>query len=196
MALIYELLYRIGFLPWEHDEVPDELRAFAEGPAAAPAGRALDLGCGTGTQAVYLAANGWEVTAIDNVERALRRARDRASAARVTVNWVNGDVSRLAELGLEPGFSLVFDRGCYHGLDAGQRDAYAAGVTELTRPGATLLLWAMAPNRRPLEPSGADAEEIAARFSAWELSAGDGATPTPSGAGSARSRGWHRLMRR
>ena len=126
MAFIYELLYRIGFVPWDSDSVPDELQTLVEGRAALSPGRALDLGCGTGTNAVYLATRGWQVTAIDNVERALRRARDRAAARGVAVNWLNGDVSRLADVSLAPGFALVFDRGCYHGLGGRQRDAYAA----------------------------------------------------------------------
>jgi SAM-dependent methyltransferase len=191
MSLIYELLYRVGFLPWDSDVVPDELRALIEDPATV-AGRALDLGCGTGTHAVYLAGHGWDVTAVDNVDRALRRARDRAAAARVTVNWVNADVTRLTQLELTPGFSLVFDRGCYHGIDARQRDAYVAGVTELAAPGATLLMWAMAPNRRPLEPSGADAAEIDARFGAWEPASRDSVQAPDGGL----SRGWHQLTRR
>lgn len=154
--------------------MPAELRALVEGGGALPVGRALDLGCGTGTHAVYLATRGWDVTAIDNVERALRRARDRAAAHDVTVNWVNADVSLLAQLGLAPGLTLVFDRGCYHGLDERERDAYAAAVTDLATPGATLLMWAMAPNRRPFEPAGADAAEITRRFGGWELSGPDG----------------------
>jgi SAM-dependent methyltransferase len=194
VSLIYELLYRVGFLPWDSDGVPDELRAFAEGSGAAAAARALDLGCGTGTHAVYLAARGWDVTAIDDVETALRRARGRAAAADVTVNWVNGDVSHLPELGLRPGFALVFDRGTYHGLNARERDAYAAGVTALTRPGATLLLWAMAPNRRPFEPAGADGAEIAARFGTWEISERDSAESAD--APRELSPGWHQLRRR
>jgi hypothetical protein len=108
--------------------------------------------------------------------------------------WVKADVSRLVQVGLQPGFALVFDRGCYHGLEARQRDAYAAGVTALTACGATLLLWAMAPNRRPLEPAGADAAEISARFGGWELSG-----PGSAEAADPRrheSRGWHRLTRR
>jgi cyclopropane fatty-acyl-phospholipid synthase-like methyltransferase len=151
VSLIYELLYRIGFLPWESGEVPVELRALAEGAGALARGRALDLGCGAGTHAVYLATRGWQVTTIDSVERALRRARDRAAARGVTVNWVNADVSLLVQLGLAPGFALVPDRGCYHGLNERQRDAYAAAVTHLATPGARLLMWAMAPNRRPFE---------------------------------------------
>jgi SAM-dependent methyltransferase len=190
MSLIYEALYRIGFLPWERGEVPVELRALTEGADALPAGRALDLGCGTVTHAVYLAARGWQVTAIDNVERALRRARDRAAARGVTVNWVIGDVSRLPQLELAAGFTLVFDRGCFHGLNERQRDAYAAAVTDLVAPDATILMWAMAPNRRPFEPAGADVAEITARFGGWELS------DPPAAARRDSPRGWYRLTRR
>jgi SAM-dependent methyltransferase len=193
MSLLYELLYRIGFLPWDTDTVPGELRALAEGDDALPPGRALDLGCGTGTHAVYLAAHGWQVTAVDNVERALRRARDRAAAQKVTVNWVNADVSQLAQLGLEPRFTLVFDRGCYHGLNERQRKAYADAVTELAPHGATLLIWAMRPNRTPWEPAGADSAEIAARFADWELSGPDRAESGDRSRTAAR--GWHQLTR-
>jgi SAM-dependent methyltransferase len=194
MSLIYQLLYRIGVLPWESGEVPVELQALAEDGGTRRPGRALDLGCGTGFHAVYLATRGWQVTAIDSVERALRRARDRAAAQDVTVNWLNADVAHVADLGLAPGFTLVFDRGCYHGLDERQRDAYAAGVTELATPGATLLMWAMTPNRRPFEPAGADAAEIRARFGAWEASGSEDAERLESP--HSQARGWHRLTRR
>jgi SAM-dependent methyltransferase len=185
VSRLYGLLYRIGFTPWDTDEAPAELQAIAEGADALPAGRALDLGCGTGTQAVYLAGLGWQVTAVDSVERALERARARAAASNVTVEWVNGDVSRLQHLRLEPGYSLVFDRGCYHGLRQGDRESYAAAVTALAAPGATLLIWAMQPNRRLLEPAGADGAEISTRFAEWEMGRPD-----------ELARGWYRLRRR
>jgi SAM-dependent methyltransferase len=184
VSRLYSLLYRVGFLPWETDQIPVELQAVADGTGALPPGRALDLGCGTGVHALYLASQGWQVTAIDNVERALQHARARAEAKDVTVEWVNGDVSRLGQLGLEPGYTLVFDRGCYHGLRPGEREAYASAVTALATQGATLLMWASQPNRRLLEPAGADGAEIAARFAEWDVS-----SPLPT-------RGWHRLTRR
>ena len=52
-----------------------------EGPAALKAGRALDIGCGTGTDTIYLARHGWEVTAVDMVPNALTAARQKARAA-------------------------------------------------------------------------------------------------------------------
>ena len=182
MRLIYRVLYRVGFLPWDSDQVPDELRSLVEGPDALAPGRALDLGCGTGTHAVYMASHGWQVTGIDGVERALRRGRERATASGVTIEWLVGDVSRLEQTALAPGFTLLLDRGTYHGLSARERDGYVAGVTKLAAPGATLLMWAMAPNRRALEPAGADGSEIAERFAGWKFSE--------------RGRGWYQLVLR
>ena len=92
----------IGWLPWDNGLVPDELTQIVEGPSPLAAGRALDLGCGTGTQATYLACHGWRVTAIDAVEGALRRARGRAAASGIAVDWTRGDVTRLTEIGLSP----------------------------------------------------------------------------------------------
>jgi SAM-dependent methyltransferase len=116
VSLIYQVMYRVGFTPWDNDEVPAELVALVEGADALPAGRALDIGCGTGTQAVHLARAGWSVTGIDVVEKPLGKARRRATAAGVAVDWIRADVTRLPELGLAPGFSLLHDRGCYHGM--------------------------------------------------------------------------------
>jgi SAM-dependent methyltransferase len=185
VSRLYGLLYRIGFTPWDTNKAPAELQAIAEGADALPPSRALDLGCGTGTQAVYLSRLGWQVTAVDSVERALEQARARDAASDVRVEWVNGDVTRLPQLGLQPGYALVFDRGCYHGLRQGDRESYAAAVTALAASGATLLIWAMQPNRRLLEPAGADGVEISNRFAEWEMY-----QRVELG------RGWYRLTRR
>ena len=93
MGLAYRAMYRIGLTPWDHDEVPGWLTAVAEGEDALPPGRALDLGCGSGRDAVYLARRGWQVTGVDAVSLALSRAAERARQAAVTVRWVPGDVS-------------------------------------------------------------------------------------------------------
>jgi 2-polyprenyl-3-methyl-5-hydroxy-6-metoxy-1,4-benzoquinol methylase len=106
-------MYRIGFAPWDQDHIPAELATLVEGSTALAPGRALDLGCGTGTQAVYLAKHGWQVTGVDAVERALAQARRRAEAAGVNVRWMDGDVTQLTSLGLGDGFNLLHDRGCF-----------------------------------------------------------------------------------
>ena len=196
MSLIYRVMYRIGFTPWDTGEVPEELSALVEGADALPAGRALDIGCGTGTQSVYLAQNGWRVTAIDALERPLARARARADAAHVDVQWINADVTALGALGIEPGLTLAFDRGCFHGLNDRQRAAYAAGVTALAAPGGILLMMAFAPSRVPGAPSGVKDTELAARFDAWVLSATrPDSQGEPSGPMRNVPRHWYRLTR-
>ena len=165
----YRLLYRLGIKPWDQ-RVPPELVALVEGPGALPPGRALDLGCGTGTQTIYLAAHGWAVTGVDFVGRALRAARRKAASAGVAPRFVQGDVSDLAALGIGDGFTLLLDYGCFHGLSDAARDGYVAGVAAAAAPGATFLLLTFAPGRRGPAPRGASGEEIVRRFGgAWEV---------------------------
>jgi SAM-dependent methyltransferase len=194
----YRVLYRVGFTPWDQDHVPVELSALVEGPTALAPGRALDVGCGTGMQAVYLAEHGWQVTGVDAVERALARARRRAEERGVEVRWVAGDVASLPALGLDNGFKFVFDRGCFHDLSAAARDGYVRGVSELTAPGAILLLLAFARRERGIGPSGASEEEIGRRFGQdWELvSVQSDSGPAPPGPIRRVPRIWYRLRRR
>jgi SAM-dependent methyltransferase len=122
----YRVLYRLGITPWERDTVPTPL---VELGARYPSpGRALDIGCGTGRDAVYLAGRGWTVTGVDSVPRALDAAKQRARASGVDVNWVRGDVTRLQTLGIGEDYELLVDRGCFHGLADTERDQYAEGV--------------------------------------------------------------------
>ena len=189
----YRLMYRVGFVPWDTGRVGAELEAVT---AELPPGRALDLGCGTGTQAVHLASHGWTVTGVDAVPRALRAARARAEREGVTVEWVRADVGRLDRAGIAAGFSLVHDRGCFHGLDDEARAGWAHGVTGLASPGATLLLMCFEPNRG-VGPAGADREEVERRLPEWELiSAEPDRGPPPSGPMRDVARWWYRLRRR
>jgi len=197
MSLLCRVMYRVGFTPWDTGVVPQELSALVEGDGSLPTGRALDVGCGTGTQSVYLAQHGWRVTAIDAVDRPLARARARAEAAHVSVDWIKADVGELGGLGIEPGLSLAFDRGCFHGLNDRQRAAYAAGVTALAAPGATLLMMGFAPSRVPGAPAGVEDTEIVARFDGWTLSAAEADTEgEPAGPVRNVPRHWYRLTRR
>ncbi len=136
------------------------------------------------------------MTAIDAVPRPLSRARARADTAGVKVDWILGDAARLHRLGLEPGFTLFFDRGCFHGLDEAQRGAYVAAVDELAALGATLLMMAFAPNRVVVAPAGLEQSELVARFAGWSLAS---AEPDTDGeiSGPLRNvpRTWYRLVR-
>ena len=74
----------------------------AEVPGLTP-GRALDVGCGEGADAIWLAREGWDVTGLDVSEVALDRARDAAAAAGVDVTWL------LADLADDPTAGTTFD---------------------------------------------------------------------------------------
>jgi SAM-dependent methyltransferase len=190
----YRLLYRLGITPWERAEVPPQVVAFSES-FQAPA-RALDLGCGTGRDAVYLAQHGWEVTAIDGVPQALDGARERGRGAGVEVNWILGDVTRLEGLLPPRPFTLVLDRGCFHGLTEPERARCAQGVTSATDPGARLLMLAFQPRRWGAGPRGITREQLERHFADWRLSAsaGDPDSKLPFWIGDAKPV-WYELER-
>jgi SAM-dependent methyltransferase len=136
---MYRLMYRVGFAPWDR-VLPVELANTITGPDALPPARALDMGSGMGTKAIFMATHGWKVTGVEAVPRAVAEARRRAANAGVKIDFRQGDVTRLDELNLEPGYSLIFDFGCYHGLNSGQRDAYVRGLEGVAAHDARLLL--------------------------------------------------------
>src|SRR6201986_759251 len=92
-ALLYQAFYRIGFTPWDGHALSSALRELIEGPTALPVGTAIDIGCGTGDAAIYLARHGWQVTGVDFVPRALAKARTKAQAHQTSVNFVEADVT-------------------------------------------------------------------------------------------------------
>src|SRR5262245_23981246 len=71
----YYLSYRLGLAFWDTFDTDRALTDLVEGPDALRPGRALDLGCGTGRNSVYLAQHGWDVTGIDLVEATIAQAR-------------------------------------------------------------------------------------------------------------------------
>jgi SAM-dependent methyltransferase len=158
----YKLMYRVGVAPWEWRDVAETWEPILDGQNALEPGRALDVGCGTGRDAVYLTKHGWRVTGIDFAEEALAKARQRAADEGVQVEWVQGDVGRLGQLGLEPGYTLLYDFGCIQGLPDSARQGAANGLTRLAAPGASLLIFAFKANRHVLLPRGMDQEDVVA----------------------------------
>jgi SAM-dependent methyltransferase len=149
--------YWRGDAPWDSGIVPPEIVAWVESAAAngtppgTPPGRALDLGCGTGTTSIYLASRGWEAVGVDFAPNAIRRARRKARRQTLSgsATFRSADVSRPDFLAddrtVAAPFDLLIDVGCLHGLDAVRRPTYAANITRLSRPGAVFLLYAFMP---------------------------------------------------
>ena len=170
MSTPYRLLYRLGFKPWDNGQIPESLVALVEGSGALTPDRALDLGCGTGTQSVYLARHGWHVTGIDVVPRAIAEAKTKAAAAGVHSTFVTGGINHLTELITERDYSLVLDVACFHGLPTAQRQETADQITQVTRSGAVFLLCGFGPGRRGPLPRGINGDEVMRLFGAnWEL---------------------------
>jgi SAM-dependent methyltransferase len=137
-----------------------------------PVGSALELGCGTGDTAIYLAKRGWQVTAVDFVPTALEKARAKPGAE--NVNFVQADVRQLRQAGLGGPFQLIVDNGCLHNMNDDDRDAYVREVSAVATPDARLLIVAFVPGGR-FGVRGIDQAEIERRFaSGWTLqSSGD-----------------------
>ena len=143
--------------PWDTGVTPPELERFV---ASQPPGRALDLGCGTGTNVVYLAKHGWDAVGVDFVERAIAKARRRARDAGVTCAFVVGDATRLDVPGP---FDLALDMGCLHSISVEGRAGYAAGLARAVRSGGTYLLYAFAPGGPAV---GLTPDDVRATFAA------------------------------
>ncbi|MFG2500468.1 class I SAM-dependent methyltransferase [Streptomyces sp. NPDC048441] len=176
-----EAYYRDGKPPWDSGVTPPELVALIAGAHALTPGRVLELGCGTGTNAVYLARHGWRVAAVDLVDRAVQQAREKADAAGAAVTVLCGDATRLDEVGVHGPYDLFFDLSCYCGIPPHGRDAYAAGLTKRAAPGARLLMFGYGPEAFDDPISGVTADELRARFAGWRLTeVTPGTNPVPT----------------
>jgi len=176
---LFRLFYRLGFTPWDGHPLAQSLRNLIEGNdsqglPALPAGAALELGCGTGDASIYLAKQGWQVTAVDFVPAALDKARTKAHVESVDVNFVHADVRHLRRAGINGPVQLIVDNGCLHNMNDDDRDAYVREVSAVAAPDARLLIVAFLPGGR-FGVRGIDHAEMERRFaSAWTLvSAGD-----------------------
>jgi SAM-dependent methyltransferase len=182
---MFRVFYRIGFTPWDGHPIAASLRTLIEGTGDSPAlaaVSALDVGCGTGDTSIYLAQHGWQVTGVDFVPKAVKKARAKAAAAGVSVDFRHGDATRLSSEGLGTGFGLIVDQGCLHGMSGDDRDRYVREVTAVAAPDARLLLIEFTPGGSIGVP-GVDQAEIERRFTPdWTmLATGDQPNPADRG---------------
>lgn len=188
-------LYLRGRTPWNTGIVPPEIVAWLESAGRVP-GRALDLGCGTGTTSLFLARQGWQVVGVDFALPAVRRARREARRQGLdgSATFIRADVSRPDLLREAAPFDLAVDIGCLHGLTPPQQTAYAAHLVRLLRPGAIFLLYAFLPrpSRDGSRMMGLDAARLTDLFgAAFALDACTLGEDTTIATGS----GWYTLRR-
>jgi SAM-dependent methyltransferase len=137
MKIGYDMWYRFGTPPWVGDARSELVELVGSGVLAP--GRAIDLGCGVGDNAIFLAQHGFEVTAVDFAPAAISRARAKAREAGVEVDFVVDDLTRLSRV--SGPFDLLVDYGAFDDLSIRQRAAYVRSILPLTRPGSRFLLW-------------------------------------------------------
>jgi SAM-dependent methyltransferase len=122
--------------PWDTKAPKENVIAWQEGGWVH--GDVLDIGCGLGDNAIYLAKSGHNVTGLDISPTALITAERRAKDAGVNVKFAVTDSTKLE--GYTEAFDTVVDSGMFHCLDDDGKRSYAAAAHRATRPGATLLL--------------------------------------------------------
>jgi methyl halide transferase len=129
----WDSIYREGTPPWEIGRPAAELVRVLDEKIISP-GTALELGCGTGADAIYLAQHGFDVTAVDNSAMAIERARVRAEHADALLRLVQADALKFS-LGAGQ-FDLVYDAGFYHYVRLVNLGGLLDVLWRVTRPGS------------------------------------------------------------
>jgi 2-polyprenyl-3-methyl-5-hydroxy-6-metoxy-1,4-benzoquinol methylase len=151
----FEWRYWRGQTPWDTQITPPEVMEFITNSSP---GKALDLGCGTGTNAITLARHGWQVTGVDFVLKAIRQARRKAAAAGLRIEFNTADVTDLGMLA--GGYDYVLDIGCLFTLKQNERVKYACELARLLRPQGDYMLYAWLPRPWKGGMAGLSAEAV------------------------------------
>jgi SAM-dependent methyltransferase len=143
----YRQRYESGDIPWDVGR-PDFNLIEVVTKKPVPACRALDIGCGTGDNSIWLARNRFQVTGTDTSGIALKKAKEKASKAGVECDFILVDFLKSKIEGAP--FDFVFDRGCFHSFDSEDgRSRFAKNVAaHLQQAGLWLTLVGSADEHR------------------------------------------------
>ena len=140
----WDMRYREGVTPWDTRITPPEVVAFWQSQRLPRHGRALDFGCATGTNVIFLVKLGLAVVGVELSAVGLNVARSRLTSDLTAdlsrMNLIQGDVTTLPLRGMEADY--ILDIGCFHGVPAAGRDAYVHSVRENLAPGGYYHLFA------------------------------------------------------
>jgi len=131
---LFFTLWYFGKPPWDSGITPLELFEFIQ---THPAGRAIDLGCGTGTNVITLARAGWQVTGVDFAARAIQKSKLKIKNAGIQANLFVDDVTKLKNINGQ--FDLFLDIGCFHSVT--DKIAYLQQLNRILAPGGFWLLY-------------------------------------------------------
>jgi SAM-dependent methyltransferase len=148
--------------PWDTGISPPELIKFIE---THKPGRAIDIGCGTGTNVITLAQAGWQVTGVDFAPRAIKLARQKLRQAGVSAEVQVDDATKLS--GISGPFDLALDLGCLHGIPKDGHAKYLDQMERILAPNGSWLLYSFLRSSTDLSGPGldeADLSRISTRF--------------------------------
>jgi SAM-dependent methyltransferase len=134
-AYRFEDAYK-GTPPWDIGRAQPAFERIAD--AGLVTGPVLDAGCGTGENALLLAARGFEVVGVDAVDAAVAAARAKAEARRLQAEFLVHDALALGELGRR--FRTVVDSGLFHTFDDDERRQYVGSLAAATALHAKLFI--------------------------------------------------------
>ena len=126
--ILFDLWYRFGKPPWSIGQAQPDLMAAAEkGEVRGPT--VLDVGCGSGDNAIYLASRGFEVTGVDFSAKAISIAKRKAANAKVAATFLTLDALKIGTL--DKKFDTVIDFGLFHNLGYDDRRRYVRALSEV-----------------------------------------------------------------
>lgn len=133
----WDLTYLAGQTPWDTGKPIEDFVKLIESKKLKP-GKHLDVGCGTGTNVIYFAKNGFDSIGVDISRVAIERAKEKASKANVNTKFFVGDVLDLSFL--DGKFDLITDLGCFHHQEEKDYPKFLKQITNKLKTGGTYLL--------------------------------------------------------
>lgn len=153
-----------GRPPWDIGKPQPEIVRLAEDGAIS--GVVLDVGCGTGENALYLAGRGFEVWGIDFIPGAIEQARDKARQRGLNVHFQVGDALELDVLGRV--HDTVIDCGLFHTFSDDERPRFVCGLARVVHPGSRAYILCFSDQEPPGQgPRRVSREEIRSAFREW-----------------------------
>jgi len=156
--MLRRLLFNFWYFrnpPWDSGISPPELLEIIQ---THPTGKAIDLGCGTGTNVITLAYAGWQVTGVDFALPAIRMAKNKAKKSGIQANLMVGDVTKLDHI--RGPFDLALDLGCFHGLTQQGKQDYLTQLDRLLAPNGFWLMYGFINPNPTQSSSGLDEADL------------------------------------